>query len=102
MSQQRINLTSERNKVLIASDKFFKAEAILSIEVMSECGKEIIEIYDNIYKQYGIDVLCEFHNKVIDGAEAVLHRWGIPVPKDLLDKMSECGQSTKGTIYYGL
>ena len=103
MSQQRINLSYQRNKVLIASDKFFKAEAIFSYDVMSKCDKEINEIYDNIYERYGIDVLCNFHNKVIDGAEIVLHKSGIPIPKDLIDKMSECCQSmSKGTIYYGL
>ena len=106
MSQQSINLTSQRNKVLIASSAFFKAEEKLcenNIKIMLECSDKIRDVYNDIYERYGINALCKFHNLVIDGAEAVLHRESIPIPKKLGDKMSECCQSVKkGTIYYGL
>ena len=84
MSQQRINLTTQRNKVLIASSAFFKAEERLcdsNIKIMSECADKIRVVYNDIYERYGINALCQFHNLVLDGAEGVLHRESIPIPK---------------------
>ena len=103
----QVNLTKERDHVVTFSIRFFKAQehSFGNDEVdekeMRITSQLISKIYHNIYYRFGLENLAVFHNCVIDGLEAVGHRYTLPIPLDLVKKLSEIDNTAKkGTIFY--